>query len=754
MAGATNVQPPVVLVLAGHDPTGGAGIMADGEAIAACGGWALTVPTALTMQDCRDVHRVVPVPAELIREMTARLSGFRLAAIKVGLLASRETLDAVVDIIKARPGIPVVVDPVLKAGGGKELSTSALVEVFRSRLLPLVDILTPNRLELERLAGTEPQDDEARARRLLALGCRAVLVTGSDDPTSDVPQDVVEQMLYTSEQSRAWRWPRLAGSFHGSGCTLAAALAARLAAGEPLAAACEQAQRFTWQALAKAWQPGNAQALPRRTASQGSWHDPVQGVAKAPSMSEDHRNFTTHSKVIQEVIHRPGSVSLALPVTGLHHSRDSKEAYMTTSETLFEQARRHIPGGVNSPVRAFKGLHRPPVFMERAQGAYLFDVEGKRYVDYVGSWGPMITGHADPDVLGAVRSRLDHGLSFGTPTAIETTMAELICEMIPTIELVRMVNSGTEATMSAIRLARGYTGRDKIVKFEGNYHGHSDSLLVKAGSGALTHGEPSSPGVPASLAEHTITLSYNDLDEVEACFEEIGSEIACIIVEPVAGNMNCIPPQPGFLETLRRVCTEYGSVLIFDEVMTGFRVALGGAQAHFGIEPDLTCLGKIVGGGMPVGAFGGKRAIMEQISPLGPVYQAGTLSGNPLAMAAGIALLTKLREPGFHDALAQRVETLCHGLQERADAAGVDMITQRVGGMFGLFFTGQTRVDNFAQATACDAEAFRRFFAAMLEEGVYLAPSAYEAGFMSSAHTPEDIQFTLDAAEKAFARVR
>lgn len=754
MAGATNVQPPVVLVLAGHDPTGGAGIMADGEAIAACGGWALTVPTALTMQDCRDVHRVVPVPAELIREMTARLSGFRLAAIKVGLLASRETLDAVVDIIKARPGIPVVVDPVLKAGGGKELSTSALVEVFRSRLLPLVDILTPNRLELERLAGTEPQDDEARARRLMALGCRAVLVTGSDDPSSDVPQDVVEQMLYTSEQSRAWRWPRLAGSFHGSGCTLAAALAARLAAGEPLAAACEQAQRFTWQALAKAWQPGNAQALPRRTASQGSWHDPVQGVAKAPSMSEDHRNFTTHSKVIQEVIHRPGSVSLALPVTGLHHSRDSKEAYMTTSETLFEQARRHIPGGVNSPVRAFKGLHRPPVFMERAQGAYLFDVEGKRYVDYVGSWGPMITGHADPDVLGAVRSRLDHGLSFGTPTAIETTMAELICEMIPTIELVRMVNSGTEATMSALRLARGYTGRDKIVKFEGNYHGHSDSLLVKAGSGALTHGEPSSPGVPASLAEHTITLSYNDLDEVEACFEEIGSEIACIIVEPVAGNMNCIPPQPGFLETLRRVCTEYGSVLIFDEVMTGFRVALGGAQAHFGIEPDLTCLGKIVGGGMPVGAFGGKRAIMEQISPLGPVYQAGTLSGNPLAMAAGIALLTKLREPGFHDALAQRVETLCHGLQERADAAGVDMITQRVGGMFGLFFTGQTRVDNFAQATACDAEAFRRFFAAMLEEGVYLAPSAYEAGFMSSAHTPEDIQFTLDAAEKAFAKVR
>ena len=424
---------------------------------------------------------------------------------------------------------------------------------------------------------------------------------------------------------------------------------------------------------------------------------------------------------------------------------------MTTSAELFELASRRIPGGVNSPVRAFKGLHRPPVFMERAQGAYLFDVEGNRYVDYVGSWGPMITGHADQDVLAAVRARLDNGLSFGTPTEIETTMAELICEMIPSMEMVRMTSSGTEATMSAIRLARGYTGRDKIVKFEGNYHGHSDSLLVKAGSGALTHGVPNSPGVPASLAEHTVTLSFNDPDGVEACFAEIGDQVACIIVEPVAGNMNCIPSQPEFLETLRRVCNEHRSVLIFDEVMTGFRVAMGGAQAHYNIIPDLTCLGKIVGGGMPVGAFGGKREIMEQISPLGPVYHAGTLSGNPLAMAAGTTLLTKLQVPGFHDALAQRVETLCTGLQERADAAGVPLVTQSAGGMFGLFFTAQTRVDNFAQATACDPDAFRRFFNAMLDEGVYLAPSAFEAGFMSSAHMAEDIQLTLDAAEKAFA---
>lgn len=424
---------------------------------------------------------------------------------------------------------------------------------------------------------------------------------------------------------------------------------------------------------------------------------------------------------------------------------------MTTSAELFERASRHIPGGVNSPVRAFKGLHRPPVFMERAQGSYLFDVEGNRYVDYVGSWGPMITGHADQDVLAAVRARLDNGLSFGTPTEVETTMADLICEIIPSMEMVRMTSSGTEATMSAIRLARGYTGRDKIVKFEGNYHGHSDSLLVKAGSGALTHGEPSSPGVPAALAEHTVTLSFNDPDGVEACFEEIGDRIACIIVEPVAGNMNCIPPQPGFLETLRRVCNEYGSVLIFDEVMTGFRVALGGAQARYGVTPDLTCLGKIVGGGMPVGAFGGKREIMENISPLGPIYHAGTLSGNPLAMAAGVTLLNKLQVPGFHDALTQRVDTLCQGLQERADAAHVELITQSSGGMFGMFFTAQSRVDNFAQATACDPDAFRRFFSAMLDHGVYLAPSAFEAGFMSSAHTAEDIQLTLDAAEKAFA---
>lgn len=426
---------------------------------------------------------------------------------------------------------------------------------------------------------------------------------------------------------------------------------------------------------------------------------------------------------------------------------------MTTSSQLFESAQHHIPGGVNSPVRAFKGLGQAPVFIERAQGPYLFDVEGKRYVDYVGSWGPMITGHADPDVLSAVHDRVEKGLSFGTPTAIETDMADTICSLVPSMEMVRMVNSGTEATMSAIRLARGYTGRDRIVKFEGCYHGHVDSLLVKAGSGALTHGEPSSPGVPDALAELTITLPYNDIDAVRTLFAECGDDIAAVIVEPVAGNMNCIPPVAGFLEALREVTAACGSVLIFDEVMTGFRVALGGAQARYGITPDLTCLGKIVGGGMPVGAFGGKQDIMSKLSPLGPVYQAGTLAGNPLAMAAGLTLLNKIRAPHFHQQLAEKVNQLCDGLEARANAAGVPLLTHRAGGMFGVFFTDQPEVTRFEQATACDAEAFRHFFTLMLEQGIYLAPSPYEAGFMSAAHSDDDIAYTLQAAEHAFARM-
>ncbi|OOV86249.1 glutamate-1-semialdehyde 2,1-aminomutase [Oceanospirillum linum] len=424
---------------------------------------------------------------------------------------------------------------------------------------------------------------------------------------------------------------------------------------------------------------------------------------------------------------------------------------MSTSEQLFANAQTVIPGGVNSPVRAFKGVGGTPVFIKRAKGAYLFDADDKQYIDYVGSWGPMITGHANDTVLQAVKDRLDDGMSFGAPTEIETTMAQRICEIMPNIEMVRMVNSGTEATMSAIRLARGYTGRDKIVKFEGCYHGHSDSLLVKAGSGALTFGEPNSPGVPKALAEHTITLTYNDIENVRECFKQIGDQIACIIVEPVAGNMNCIPPQPGFLECLREVCDENGTVLIFDEVMTGFRVALGGAQERFNIKPDLTTLGKIIGGGMPVGAFGGKKEIMSHISPLGPVYQAGTLSGNPLAMAAGIALLNSISTPGFHDALFAKVDKLCAGLEAAAKEAGVPFITQKAGGMFGVFFTDKPAVTGFADVMECNNEHFNKFFHIMLEEGIYLAPASYEAGFVSSAHTDDDIEKTLAAARKAFA---
>jgi glutamate-1-semialdehyde 2,1-aminomutase len=421
--------------------------------------------------------------------------------------------------------------------------------------------------------------------------------------------------------------------------------------------------------------------------------------------------------------------------------------------SLFSDASRFIPGGVNSPVRAFRGVGGEPVFIERASGSRVFDSAGKGYIDYVGSWGPMILGHAHPDVIRVVQERAALGLSFGAPTRIETQVAERICELLPSIELVRMVSSGTEATMSAIRLARGYTGRDKIVKFEGLYHGHSDSLLVKAGSGALTFGVPTSPGVPKELAAHTLTLAYNDIAQVQQLFKDMGDQIACIIVEPVAGNMNCVPPVPGFLETLRAVCDQSGAVLIFDEVMTGFRVALGGAQALYNIRPDLTTLGKIVGGGMPVGAFGGRRDIMEQIAPLGPVYQAGTLSGNPVAMAAGLATLDAIKAPGFYDQLAAKTTHLMAGLQNAAQLAGVALTTNHVCGMFGLFFTDKAPVRYFREVMACDVERFKRFFHGMLEEGVYLAPSAFEAGFLSAAHSAADIEDTIAAARKVFAKL-
>jgi glutamate-1-semialdehyde 2,1-aminomutase len=425
---------------------------------------------------------------------------------------------------------------------------------------------------------------------------------------------------------------------------------------------------------------------------------------------------------------------------------------MPNAHELFEAAQRHIPGGVNSPVRAFKGVGGEPIFFKRAAGAYTYAETGEKYIDYVASWGPMIAGHAHPEVIKAVQETAANGLSFGAPTVIETVMADKLVALVPSMDMVRMVSSGTEATMSAIRLARGYTGRDKIVKFEGCYHGHSDSLLVKAGSGMLTFGEPSSPGVPAALAEHTVTLPYNNIAAVKEAFAEIGNQIACIIVEPVAGNMNCIPPVPGFLEGLREVCDEYGSVLIFDEVMTGFRVALGGAQGHYGVKPDMTTLGKVVGGGMPVGAFGGKRAIMEKLSPLGPVYQAGTLSGNPVAMAAGLATMKLIEAPGFYQGISVKVERLVNGIMAEAKKAGIPMSENHVGGMFGLFFTEEQKITSYGQAVdKCDAERFKKFFHGMLHEGVYLAPSAFEAGFVSSAHTDADIDATIAAAGRVLA---
>ena len=418
--------------------------------------------------------------------------------------------------------------------------------------------------------------------------------------------------------------------------------------------------------------------------------------------------------------------------------------------SLFEEACRYIPGGVNSPVRAFRGVGGEPIFFARASGARVESADGRTFIDYVGSWGPMILGHAHPSVIGAVREKIGDGLSFGAPTEIETVVAKRVIELVPSIELIRMCSSGTEATMSAIRLARGYTDRDKVVKFEGCYHGHSDSLLVKAGSGALTLGVPTSPGVPADLARHTATLPDNDVEALEECFASMGGEVACVIVEPVAGNMNCIPPVRGFLERMRELCTRHGAVLIFDEVMTGFRVSRGGAQERYGIRPDLTTLGKIIGGGMPVGAFGGRRDIMEKLAPLGPVYQAGTLSGNPVAMAAGLATLEGLSVPGFHEKLAARTTQLVEGLQDAADEAGVPFTTNHVCGMFGLFFSDESPVDGYDKVMRCDVERFKRFFHAMLDGGVYLAPSAFEAGFVSAAHGDAEIDATLEAARKAF----
>lgn len=425
---------------------------------------------------------------------------------------------------------------------------------------------------------------------------------------------------------------------------------------------------------------------------------------------------------------------------------------MSKSEALFARAQQHIPGGVNSPVRAFRSVGGIPRFFQKGQGARVQDADGQWYTDYVGSWGPMILGHAHPEVIAAVQEAAVHGLSFGAPTAAEVEMADLLCSLVPSLEMVRLVSSGTEATMSAIRLARGYTGRDVLIKFEGCYHGHSDSLLVKAGSGALTFGNPSSGGVPADLAQHTMVLTYNDPQQLADAFAQHGDNIAAVIVEPVVGNMNLIRPTPEFLQAMRDLTTQYGAVLIFDEVMTGFRVGLTSAQGLFGITPDLSTFGKVIGGGMPVGAFGGKRDIMEKIAPLGPVYQAGTLSGNPVAVAAGLTTLRLIQAPGFYANLTARTEQLCVGLSQAARAQGIDFVAQNVGGMFGLYFAKECP-GTYDAVLACDKEAFNRFFHAMLEAGHYFAPSAFEAGFVSAAHTEADIQATIDAAAAYFAGV-
>lgn len=424
---------------------------------------------------------------------------------------------------------------------------------------------------------------------------------------------------------------------------------------------------------------------------------------------------------------------------------------MNNSSELFQKAQQTIPGGVNSPVRAFNGVKGDPLFIEKANGAYLYDADEQEYIDYVGSWGPMILGHNHPAIKESVIQAAQHGLSFGAPTASEIDMAEKICQIIPSIEKVRMVNSGTEATMSAIRLARGYTNRNKIIKFEGCYHGHADCLLVKAGSGALTLGQPSSPGVPEDFAKHTLTATFNDLSSIQALFEQYPDDIAGVIFEPVAGNMNCIPPMEGFLEGIRTLCDQYKAVMIMDEVMTGFRVAQGGAQVHYNITPDLTCLGKVIGGGLPVGAFGGKKEIMDYIAPTGPVYQAGTLSGNPIAMAAGLTQLKLLDDKALYTRLTEKTNKLALGLQEVAKRHDIPLSINVVGGMFGFFFSDEEKVTTYEQVMACDLERFKNFHEGMLKHGIYLAPSAFEAGFISDAHSDEDIERTIQAADQVFA---
>lgn len=426
---------------------------------------------------------------------------------------------------------------------------------------------------------------------------------------------------------------------------------------------------------------------------------------------------------------------------------------MQKSEKLFIRAQKHIPGGVNSPVRAFKAVGGTPPFIVKADGPYIYDADGKRYIDYVQSWGPMVLGHNNPQIRQAVIDAAENGLSFGAPTESEVTMAELVNKLVPSMQMLRMVNSGTEATMSAIRLARGFTHRDKILKFEGCYHGHADALLVKAGSGALTLGVPSSPGIPEDYAKHTLTTEYNNLESVKQAFEQYGDDIACIIVEPVAGNMNCIPPVDGFLQGLRDICDKYASLLIFDEVMTGFRVARGGAQELYNVTPDLTCLGKVIGGGMPVGAFGGRADIMSQIAPTGPVYQAGTLSGNPIAMAAGLAALTQIQRSGLYEQLSANTKAIAEGIKAIALSKGIPMTVNYVGSMFGLFFTDVERVTNYQQAINCDTKLFNRFYHAMLKEGIYLAPASYEAGFVSVAHDQSIVDETLRIAEKVLEQV-
>ncbi len=712
-----NQTSPLILTFGVADPVGAFGVQADLACFSALGCHGLSAITALLISDTARVEDLQETDPDWVSDQArAVLEDMPVAAFKVGAIANIEQISAIAEIVSDYPELPLILDPFCSSLPDLGLDNEEFLTALRQLLIPQATLLLLSAPELDRLAETwrDSNNDDTLAAdvaELFELGCRFVLVTGTPAAGDEHGIGELSNTLYdASGIVRCDPWRHLPGPFIGAGGTLSGALTALMAHGQDAPDALQAAQQFTAGALAHAQRFGMGKLVPNRF---------FQAQAERA------------------------------PTTSPSISRENIMTTASNNDTLFARAQKTTPGGVNSPVRAFRSVGGTPRFITRAEGPYIYDADGKRYIDYIGSWGPAIVGHAHPVVVKAVQEAAARGLSFGAPTEGEILMAEEIVRLVPSIEQVRLVSSGTEATMSALRLARGATGRDKIVKFEGCYHGHADSLLVKAGSGLLTFGNPTSAGVPEDFIKHTLVLDYNDVAQLEDAFASMGDTIACVIVEPVAGNMNLIKATPAFLQALRKLCTKHGAILIFDEVMCGFRVALGGAQALYGIRPDLTALGKVIGGGLPVAAFGGRADLMQKLAPLGAVYQAGTLSGNPVAVAAGMSTLKLIQAPGFYESLGAQTAKLAQGLSDAAKQAGVTFCADSIGGMFGIYFSAKVPT-SYAEMMAGDKTKFNAFFHAMLDQGVYLAPAAFEAGFVSAAHDDAVIEATVTAARAAF----